>query len=540
MRKLSIFTCLLVAAFTNLWGDNLGPTALTYSVEATPFSTDFGNNFAYYHVNLDLGEFTRVAKGGNVNVTVEFQKGLELKETRFEKKPNGAIYYITDFSTPTYKATVKDLAGNVLLEKAYGGFDKMMEYGKERSYSENDLAEKWLNEKDQYLQRLEFQNLDFTDLEIDLIDVLEKTTIVVPAKAKAQPKRPVKVKLPTATPETSIESEEPELMTEDTPETPIESEARELMTEENQPIEPKVEVETELAEKGNEPINVEAAKAEESVLKDPFAELNEPLADESLAKEGKSAPSAPVDYEAKAEQKNRKDRKENKNKKEADIEESITPVLSDRRNLVKLNLPNLVFGNLTLNYERLLSPRNSATLNVGYIRPQAPISFLSDFIDTEEIKPPEFSGLTATLEYRIYSKKKGAGRGFYYAPYLRYANHKLAFQSDIVGNSSNVSSQLSAVGLGAQIGAQWLIKDRVVIDLGILGLAAQWYTYKSTFTAVDEAINFDEIRADLEMEIEDSPISNKLEFTSDENSLQAKMPFLFGGARAYLSVGYKF
>ncbi len=506
MRKLSIFTCLLVGALTSLWGNNFETPTLTYSVDATPFSTDLGNNFAYYHVNLDLGDFTRVANGGNVNVSIEFQKGLELAETRFEKKPNGAIYYVSDFSTPAYKATVKDLAGNILLENTYGGADKTLEYGKERSYSESDLAEKWLNEKDQYLQRLEFQHLDFTDLEVDLIDVLEETPIVSPVKTKAQPKRPVKVKLPTPSPETSISSEESDLM-----------------------------------EKEEEaPINVEAAQAEESVLKDPFGELSEPLADESLAKDGKSAPSAPVDYEEIAEKENKADRMEREQRKKEEVKESITPVLSDRRNLVKLNLPNLTFGNLTLNYERLLSARNSVALNLGYIRPQAPVSALSDFVDADEVEPGEFSGLTATLEYRIYGKKKGAGRGFYYAPYLRYANHKLGFQSDIEGNFANADTQLSAVGLGGQIGAQWLIKDRVVIDWGILGLAAQWYTFKSTFTAVGDEIDFDEIRAELETDIEDSLLTNKLEFTSDENSLQAKMPFLFGGARAYLSIGYKF
>ena len=220
----------------------------------------------------------------------------------------------------------------------------------------------------------------------------------------------------------------------------------------------------------------------------------------------------------------------------------LTPVISDRRNIVKLNLPNLAFGNITLNYERILSARNSVALNVGFIRPQQPIGVLNDAFNTDEtVSAPEFSGITATGEYRFYSRKKGAGRGFYFAPYARYANHKLVFNADIQDNFSNVATQLSAIGLGGQIGMQWLIKDRIAIDWGILGLAAQWYTSKTTFTSpLGEELNFDEIRADLEAEIEDSPLTNKLEFTSTENSLQAKMPFLFGGARTYLSVGYKF
>lgn len=499
-----------MGAFCQLMANSTTGGSITYSVEAETYPTDFGNNFAYYHVNLDLDDLTRVAKNGLLKIAIDYQNGMEIKETRFEKKPNGAMYYVTDLTTPMYNATVTDPSGNILLQKSYGGFDKSIDYGRERSMSESDLATKWLNEKDQYLQRLEFQNLDFTDLEVDLIEILETSPIVVPVKTRAQPKKPEKVRLPEP-----IEEEEEEVTAK------IESaESKEMMDE----------------MKG-EPINEEAAATEEEVLQDPFGELNEPLA----AENNDPAPAAPVDYEESAEAENRKATKKDRKMKEEKVE-SLTPTLSDRRNLVKLNLPNLSLGNLTLNYERLLSDRNSASIHIGYIRPQKPFSALSSAFDVDDsVEPGEFSGLTATAEYRIYSKKKGAGRGFYVAPYVRYANHKLAFRTTIEDNFTNASTQLSAVGLGGQIGAQWLIKDRIVIDWGILGLAAQWYNFKSTFRAVDAEIDFDEIRADLEMEIEDIPgLSNKLEFSNDEDSLSAKMPFLFGGARAYLSVGYKF
>ncbi len=540
MRKLFIFTYFLVGALTNLWADNIAPTALTYSVEATPYATEFGNNFAYYHVNLDLDDFIRVAKEGNIKVSVEFEKGLEINETHFEKKPNGAMYYVTDFSTPIYKATVKDLSGNILLENTYGGFDKTFDFGKDRSYSESDLADKWLNEKDQYLQVLEFQQLDFTDLEVDLTDVLEETPIVVPVRTKAQPKRPKKEQLPTTDKETSMQKEDGETMKK---EEMIDKEDKEAMKKEAEETMDKGKDESmekaETIERENIPINEEAAEAEESILKDPFGELKEPLADESLRQDGKSAPPAPIDHEEKADIKNKAEVVEN-NRREETVTESITPVLSDHRNLVKLNLPNLAFGNLTLNYERLLSARNSVALNVGVIPSQSFSSALTNFVDAEASVPSTFSGLTATVEYRFYSKKRSAGSGFYYAPYARYAQHNVGFQSDIDDNLANVDARLSTVGLGGQIGIQWLIKDRVVIDWGILGLAAQWYNFESTFTAAAGDINFEEIRAELEMEIDGSILSNSLEFTNDENSLQARMPFLFGGARTYLAIGYKF
>ena len=499
MRKLSLITYLWITALASLWASNTAPTSvITYSVEATPFATDFGNNFAYYHVNLDLGDLTRVAKDGKLQLIVDFRQGMEITETRFEQKPNGTIYYVTDLKTPVYNAIVKDLAGNILLDKTYGGEDRIIDYGRTLNLMESQLAEKWLNEKDQYLQRIEFQNLDFTDFEIDLIDLLETNPIVSPVKPKTTP-----ISQPSA------------------------ATSRPNST-------------TEVSKGNSQPINEAAAAKEEEVLNDPFGELKEPLANDQTSGNNQAAPAAPIDYEASA--KAEKEKEAKVATQPAQQPKSITPVISDYRNIVKLNLPNLAIGNITLNYERILSARNSVALNIGFIRPQQPFSLLNDAFNVDEtVSTPEFSGFTATGEYRFYSKKKGAGKGFYFAPYARYANHKLTFDTDIQDNFSNVSTQLSTVGLGGQIGLQWLIKDRIAIDWGIIGLAAQWYTSKTTFTSpLGEDINFDEIRADLEAEIEDSPLTNKLEFTNTENSLQAKMPFLFGGARTYLSVGYKF
>ena len=501
MRKLSLITYLLIGAIGCLWANNTTPASIiTYSVEATPFSTDFGNNFAYYHVNLDLGDLTRVAKNGKLRVVVDFQRGMEIAETRFEQKPNGTIYYVTDLTTPIYNATVTDLSGNTLLEKTYGGEDRIVDYGRTLNYMENELAEKWLNEKDEFLQRIEFQNLDFVDFEIDLIELLENNPIVSPVDNT--PKRTTSTVITTPEPAASSELVEEQM-------------------------------------EATEPINEAAAAKEEDVLNDPFGELKEPLANEEGA-DNEVAPAAPVDYEESAQAE--KEKEVMTTKSPMDGAESLTPVISDRRNIVKLNLPNLAFGNITLNYERILSARNSVALNVGFIRPQQPIGVLSDAFNTDEtISTPEFSGITATGEYRFYSRKKGAGRGFYFAPYARYASHKLDFDATIEDNFSNVSTQLSAIGLGGQIGVQWLIKDRIAIDWGILGLAAQWYTLKATYKSpLGEDLNFDEIRADLEAEIESSPLTNKLEFTNTDDSLEAKMPFLFGGARTYLSVGYKF
>jgi len=232
--------------------------------------------------------------------------------------------------------------------------------------------------------------------------------------------------------------------------------------------------------------------------------------------------------------------------------EETTPtkaLTTDRRNIVKLNLPNLAYKNITLNYERILSNRTSASIHAGYIIPSAAPSFVTNalgidstaLVGTDSTSLNQFSGFTVTGEYRIYGKKKGAARGFYYAPYLRYANYKYLFAASISKNFSNIDARLSTFGLGAQLGYQWVIKDRFVIDWGILGASIQRYNLSSTFSSKDDMVNFQEIRKELEAEIKDnSLLSGTIEFTEGNGFLDAKLPFLFGGLRSYISVGMQF
>ena len=104
----------------------------------------------------------------------------------------------------------------------------------------------------------------------------------------------------------------------------------------------------------------------------------------------------------------------------------------------------------------------------------------------------------------------------------------------------SANTALTTYGVGIQIGTQWVIKDRFVIDWGILGVSLQRYNLTSTFTAMED-INFGEIQESIEADIEDNGLfRTAIEFTSGDDFLQANLPFLFGGLRSYLSVGIQF
>ncbi|MEM6318251.1 MAG: DUF3575 domain-containing protein [Bacteroidota bacterium] len=211
------------------------------------------------------------------------------------------------------------------------------------------------------------------------------------------------------------------------------------------------------------------------------------------------------------------------------------------KNFLKVNLPNLAFGNVTLNYERMVNKQHTVSVHLGYLRPQKPFFALHNLLNLEDdLALGTMSGFTATAEYRFYQNQQGAGRGFYVAPYVRYADYDLAVNTVIVDNYTETNTSVSTIGVGGQVGMQWLVNDQISIDLGILGLAIQSYNLKSTFKTIDEPVNFDEIEDRVQRAVEGYPFVQGLDFVETEEELSLKMPFLFGGARAYLTVGYKF
>ncbi|MEM1122354.1 MAG: DUF3575 domain-containing protein, partial [Bacteroidota bacterium] len=332
-------------------------------------------------------------------------------------------------------------------------------------------------EKDKHLQRVEFQSLDFADFQIELAEALANRPTV--PKLEAEKKK------------------EEDKITNKNKETPKVQE---------------VIVEKQAAVRSREKAVPPTAKTtEEKFVDDPFGTLEVESDETNLV---------PTNVEQKLPRRKR---------------------YFGSKNLLKLNLPNLLFNNVTLNYERMVNKQHTLSFHLGYLRPQEPFFALHNALKLEDdLDPGRLSGFTATAEYRFYQNEKGAGRGLYVAPYLRYANYDLAVNTIIVGNYANTNTSVSTVGIGGQLGMQWLIGEQVVVDLGILGLALQSYTLTSSFKTIDEPIDFDEIRDRIQQEVQGYPFIRDLSFSETNESLSLKMPFLFGGARAYLSVGFKF
>jgi hypothetical protein len=166
--------------------------------------------------------------------------------------------------------------------------------------------------------------------------------------------------------------------------------------------------------------------------------------------------------------------------------------------VVTLNLTSLGLSNLSLRFEHRLKGKLSVGLGAGYllsgILPNA--TPYDAFVSTNEfgIQPSsgEFSGFNATPEIRLYPfSKRGAPYGFYVSLFGRYFNYdwKVPYVSQDPNSgdkfTANGTFNVSGIGGGTTLGAQFLIKDRVVIDWFFLGGGVASSTLSGEVTSPD-------------------------------------------------------
>jgi len=161
------------------------------------------------------------------------------------------------------------------------------------------------------------------------------------------------------------------------------------------------------------------------------------------------------------------------------VSEAQVPVLSGK-NIVKLNVSSLVAKNFHLTYERKLTGRVSASLGFRTM-PKGSLPFQSTFENIVEGSDFNFNnfkmGNTAfTPEIRFYLGK-GNLKGFYVAPYLRFASFDITAPIKYTYNngSGNVTTEAPIAGKikstsgGIMFGTQHRIFKVLVLDIWIIG-----------------------------------------------------------------------
>lgn len=230
---------------------------------------------------------------------------------------------------------------------------------------------------------------------------------------------------------------------------------------------------------------------------------------------------------------------------------------TEGNNLIKLNVTGLFAKNISFEYERAVGQRISVGAAVRFM-PKSGLPFkglLEKLVDDDEvwnrITDARMSNFAFTPEVKFYLGKE-VFKGFYVAPFLRYAtyngdlpNYRFDVNVTVAGQTYteqkyvNLDGHLKTFTGGVLIGAQWKLTKMLYLDWWILG--PQYGTNSGEFSgkvALNTQQEQDALREALS-ELNDLPIV-KTEVIVDNNGGRLKTSGGWTGVRAGLNLGVRF
>ncbi|MFW6289388.1 MAG: DUF3575 domain-containing protein [Mariniphaga sp.] len=215
-----------------------------------------------------------------------------------------------------------------------------------------------------------------------------------------------------------------------------------------------------------------------------------------------------------------------------------------QNNVIKAGLTGAFLGDINIGFEQRVSDKSSLQVKIGFLDPT-----LSPAVNEDVITPKAYTlleangGISTSLEYRFYLSRKRGLQGFYVAPYLRYFNQKMLFDDEIEGYIFLVDSKLSTVGMGAQLGYQWIINEIFALDFFFFGTGADFHKAELKYKLDPQPSGFDYSIVTPHVDdvfVDINYLHSKLTHTVNEDNHNTKLPFLFPGFRAGISIGVAF
>ncbi|MNL11943.1 hypothetical protein D3C87_1327990 [compost metagenome] len=221
------------------------------------------------------------------------------------------------------------------------------------------------------------------------------------------------------------------------------------------------------------------------------------------------------------------------------------------KNLVKWNVGALLFKNFSFQYERAVAKKISVAVGVR-LAPKSGVPFPSlvkDLIDDDEtwnsIKDFKTGNFAITPEVRFYMGQ-GVFKGFYVAPFVRYATYSAdvpyTFDIEAGGTSRTetmpLSGNVNTFTGGVLFGAQWKLSKLVYLDWWILGPN---YGTSSGNISGKKNLSSEEQDAlrDALTDLDDLPLV-KTKYTVNSEGAKVDFDGPWAGLRSGLSIGFRF
>ncbi|GAA4644847.1 hypothetical protein GCM10023115_28070 [Pontixanthobacter gangjinensis] len=227
------------------------------------------------------------------------------------------------------------------------------------------------------------------------------------------------------------------------------------------------------------------------------------------------------------------------------------PVYTQRKNIPKFAPTGLVFRNFQFQYERVLSRKFSAALTYSNL-PQGDFPFqdlivesagdeedISRYIENTSLRYSSF-----TPEIRFYLGK-GYAKGFYLAPFYRHTEYKIKdinfyYDTDEGGeNMVDTGGDLSSNTFGLQIGSQFKLDNRLVLDWFIVG--PHYGSSNGDLAGTSKEPLSEGEQRSLEQTLEDIDLPmGDFSYTVTSEGARIKVDGPWAGIRAGLALGYRF
>lgn len=217
---------------------------------------------------------------------------------------------------------------------------------------------------------------------------------------------------------------------------------------------------------------------------------------------------------------------------------------------VKFNPESIFLGSLSFHGEYNYRPKRSITFGIGI-----PVEATTEITSDGEKYPFTLKTFSVMGGYRMYLGKKPM-TGFYFEPFVKYVKNDLYTHYTTNDNNKqklfDLTSNYSGVGVGAQLGVQFMIVKHITFDIFILGPEANLskhtavlrdLTNTNLWTNQDAQEGINELRDRIKsIPVMGSYLNEHTTITPNSNNRTITSEFngFLPGFRTGISVGYRF
>ena len=218
-------------------------------------------------------------------------------------------------------------------------------------------------------------------------------------------------------------------------------------------------------------------------------------------------------------------------------------------NIVKVSLSSyaLYQNSFHMGFERVLTKNKSIYVFGGYN--EFPLSLSLNLSNTNFTNSRNKSGYSIGAEFRFYLSKENkynAPHGIYLAPYLSYyqfsADNTLVHTDSNGTSSASLNSKISFFNVGFELGYQFVVFKRFVIDAEMFGPSFTTYSFQASIAGNLNGLDQNEtLKAVMDALKAKFPLLNDLSTSKTiYSSGVASSKFPAVGFRYAVSIGFMF